>query len=52
MSLGEADAAIVYRTDAATANQTVEMIAIPSELNAVAEYLDLLARAGAVSFRR
>jgi len=46
VSLGEADAAIVYRTDAATANQTVEMVAIPSGLNAVAEYpIAVLARA-------
>ena len=38
VSLGEADAAIVYRTDASTAKQKVEVIAIPSDLNVVAEY--------------
>jgi molybdate transport system substrate-binding protein len=38
VSLGEADAAIVYRTDAATARDSVETIAIPKELNVVAEY--------------
>jgi molybdate transport system substrate-binding protein len=38
VGLGEADAAIVYRTDAATAKQQVEVIAIPSDLNVVAEY--------------
>jgi molybdate transport system substrate-binding protein len=37
VALGEADAAIVYRTDAATTN-AVEVIAIPPELNVVAEY--------------
>jgi molybdate transport system substrate-binding protein len=36
--LGEADAAIVYRTDAATAKDDVEVILIPPDLNVVAEY--------------
>ena len=36
--LGEADAAIVYRTDALTARDSVETISIPSQVNAVAEY--------------
>jgi len=38
VGLGEADAAIVYRTDAATAKDKVEVIAIPPEVNVVAEY--------------
>ena len=38
VSLGEADAAIVYRTDAAAARESVETVAIPKELNVVAEY--------------
>jgi molybdate transport system substrate-binding protein len=38
VSLGEADAAIVYRTDAAAAAASVETIDIPKELNVVAEY--------------
>jgi molybdate transport system substrate-binding protein len=36
--LGEADAAIVYRTDAAMAGQDIEAIAIPPDVNVVAEY--------------
>ena len=38
VSLGEADAAVVYRTDARSAGQAVEIISIPPELNVVAEY--------------
>ena len=38
VSLGEADAAAVYRTDAATAKDSVEVIAIPADLNVAAEY--------------
>jgi molybdate transport system substrate-binding protein len=37
IGLGEADAAIVYRTDAAAARE-VEVIAIPPDLNVTAEY--------------
>jgi molybdate transport system substrate-binding protein len=45
VGLGEADAAIVYRTDARAAEKTVEVIAIPAELNVVAEYpIAVLAR--------
>jgi len=36
--LGEADAAIVYRTDALAARDSVETISIPRELNVLAEY--------------
>ena len=36
--LGEADAAIVYRTDALAAHEAVETISIPADLNVVAEY--------------
>jgi molybdate transport system substrate-binding protein len=38
VSLGEADAGIVYRTDALAARDRVEVIAIPGDLNVVAEY--------------
>jgi len=38
VTLGEADAAIVYRTDAAAAGRDIEVMPIPVELNAIAEY--------------
>lgn len=38
VSLGEADAGVVYRTDAITALDKVEVITIPSGLNVSAEY--------------
>jgi len=38
VTLGEADAAIVYRTDVAAAKQNVELIAIPADLNIASEY--------------
>jgi molybdate transport system substrate-binding protein len=38
VTLGEADAAIVYRTDAATAKGAVGVVGIPPELNVLAEY--------------
>jgi len=36
--LGEADAALVYATDAASVGDKVEVIAIPDEVNVIAEY--------------
>ena len=38
VTLAEADAGIVYRTDALAARDKVEVLAIPSELNVIAEY--------------
>ena len=38
VALGEADAAIVYRTDALASRGAVEVISIPPDLNVVAEY--------------
>jgi molybdate transport system substrate-binding protein len=38
VSLGEADAGIVYRTDAIAAKDQVEVVIIPPELNVIAEY--------------
>lgn len=36
--LGEADAAVVYRSDALSARDKVQVVSIPAELNVVAEY--------------
>jgi molybdate transport system substrate-binding protein len=38
VTLGEADAGIVYRTDARSAGDKVKVIEIPAELNVLAEY--------------
>jgi molybdate transport system substrate-binding protein len=38
VTLGEADAGIVYRTDAIAARDTVEIVEIPTALNVIAEY--------------
>lgn len=38
VTLGEADAGIVYRSDALTAGDKVHVVAIPAELNVAAEY--------------
>jgi molybdate transport system substrate-binding protein len=38
VTLGEADAGVVYRTDARTAGDRVQVIAIPADLNVLAEY--------------
>jgi molybdate transport system substrate-binding protein len=38
VTLGEADAAVVYRTDAQTAKDRVAVVTIPTELNVIAEY--------------
>ena len=39
VSLGEADAGIVYRSDALAASRSVDVVAIPAELNERAEYV-------------
>jgi molybdate transport system substrate-binding protein len=47
LALGEADAAIVYRTDALNPQAGVSVVTIPSELNVVAEYPIASVTAGA-----
>jgi molybdate transport system substrate-binding protein len=44
ISLGEADAGIVYRSDAHAAGERVAVLPIPSELNVIAEYPIALVR--------
>lgn len=43
--LGEADAAVVYRSDAASTHGKVSVVSIPTELNIVAEYPIAILRA-------
>ena len=38
VSLGEAQAGLVYRTDAQVAGEGVGIVSIPAELNVIAEY--------------
>jgi len=38
VALGEADAGVVYRSDAITARGKVEIVTIPADLNVIAEY--------------
>jgi molybdate transport system substrate-binding protein len=38
VTLSEADAGVVYRTDAMTAGDKVEVVAIPADVNVIAEY--------------
>jgi molybdate transport system substrate-binding protein len=47
VSLGEADAGIVYATDVTAANGAIEGIAIPEDVNVVAEYPIATVRASA-----
>ncbi len=46
VSLGEADAGIVYRTDALTAKDKVRIVSIPSAYNVVAEYPVAVTKSG------
>ena len=44
VSLGEADAGIVYVTDVAAAGEKLDGVAIPDDLNVIATYPDRRAR--------
>ncbi len=46
VSLGEADAGIVYRSDLGVANDTVAVVTIPSELNVIAKYPIAIVKGG------
>lgn len=46
VSLGEADAGIVYRSDVGVANGTVAVVTIPSELNVIAKYPIAIVKGG------
>ena len=46
VSLGEADAGIVYRSDLGVANDTVSVVTIPRELNVIARYPIAIVKGG------
>jgi ABC-type molybdate transport system substrate-binding protein len=42
VSLGEAQAGIVYRTDALSAHGRVTVVPIPPEINVIADYIEIV----------